>query len=203
MRDPKRADDHVKLSIEDYSSLVLRCLEAGFTIRFTTQGQPNLACARPTAPSDWGFNAQSLQAAAREAAWPDQELIGFLTYGCYDYSPNTTPVSWFAPHSASVFKQWRAFADSVDKEIRLGWMQGPYDFVPTVPFPVVPGAAIPKPRQANKFRTIWNAYIPGQGLAGSGVSNGNGLELPVASNTAVVLPQYLAMAWISIQRVVV
>lgn len=189
--------------MEHFSPIVRHCIEACFTICFSTTGRPQLATARPTDPSDWGFNAQALQATARAADWSDHELIGFLTYGCYDYSPNAPPISWFAPQSASVFKQWNSFADSMEKEIRMGWMTGPYDSIPTVPFRVVPGTAIPKPRQPTKFRTIWNASVPSPELLGSAVSNCSGMELPVASSTAAILPPYLAIAWMSIERVCV
>lgn len=80
-------------------------------------------------------------------------------------------------------------------------MEGPWEFVPTVPFCVVLGAAIHKPRQPGKFRTIWNVSVPGPHLAKIGVDNGNFLVFPVASNAAAALPSYTAMACLSIERV--
>lgn len=146
-RDPRLMSDHVKILLEEYSPIVRRCLDAGFTIRFIPDGRPSLAIAQVTTPEDWSFNAATLQAEATAVAWPDKELIAFLTFGTYDYSADTPPVSWFAPHNISVYKHWKVFADSVSKEIGLGWMHGPHDFIPTIPFRVVPGAAIPKKRQ--------------------------------------------------------
>lgn len=40
-------------------------------------------------------------------------------------------------------------------------------------------------------------------MANSAVDNGNGFLLPVAVKAATVLPPYMAMAWISIERVCV
>lgn len=155
----------------------------------------------PTTPNDWVFYATALQEEARSSSWPDHELLDMFTYGCYDCSPDTTPVSWFAPHSASVYKQWPDFAASVRKEINLGWMEGPWNHIPTVPFRVVPGASIPKPRQPGTFRTKWNASIPGPHLSKSVVDTGNNQSLSVASNAVPVLPHYLAISWLSIERV--
>lgn len=151
--------------------VICRCLKAGFTMQFNTSGHPLLAAAKPTASTDWGCHEQYLQAAARAIDLPDRELIDFLTYGCYDYSTITPPISWFAPHTIYVLKQWTAFANCVEKEIRLGWLQGPYDFIPTVTFRVLPGTGIPKTRQHSKFRTIWNASVSGPDMDGSAVSN--------------------------------
>lgn len=144
-RDQRRTLDHVKISVEGYNPIVRRFLEAGFTIQFVPEGKPSSANTQITKPEDWGFSARALQAAARAIEWLDKELIAFLTFGGYGYSVDTPPISWFAPHSISVYNHWQALAASVHKEIRNGWMQGPYNFIPTVPFRIVPGAAIPKP----------------------------------------------------------
>lgn len=180
--------DHVKISLEDYSPLVRRCIAAGFTIHFVPDGLPKRTTAHVTQPDDWGFNAAELQSAARAIAWPDNELISFLTFGAYDYSADTPPVSWFSLNIRSVYKHWQEFASSVSKEIRMGWMQGPYTFIPTIPFRVVLGAAIPKPRQPNRFHTICNASIPSPMLEYSAFSNDNVIALPVSSNAAARLP---------------
>lgn len=85
----------------------------------------------------------------------------------------------------------------------MGWVKCPYDFIATVSFRVVPGAAILKPSQPNKFRNICNASVRVPNMADSAVGNGNGLELPVASNTAAILLPYLPISWLSIERVCV
>lgn len=46
-----------------------------------------------------------MQAAARAIGWTDQELLNMPTYGGNDYSADKPPVSWFAPHSVSVYKR--------------------------------------------------------------------------------------------------
>lgn len=106
-----------------------------------------------------------------------------------------------SPHSESVFEHWDVFAEGVRKEIDRGWIVGPWSHVPTIPFRVVPGAAIPKPRQPGLFRTIWNASIPGPRLNNSAANNGSDVTIPIASNSSVIQPSYLAMAWLSIERV--
>lgn len=75
-----------------------------------------LVTAKPKAHTDSGFNEQVLQATERAANCQDQEPIGFLTYGCYDYSPNKPPISWFDQHRTSVFKKWTAFAEAWQKK---------------------------------------------------------------------------------------
>lgn len=40
-------------------------------------------------------------------------------------------------------------------------------------------------------------------MACSAVNNGNGLTIPIATNTVAVLPPYLGMPWLSIERVCV
>lgn len=144
-----------------------------------------------------------LKTVARSTACPDKELIAFLTFGGYDYSADTPPISWFAPHSVSLYTHWQVFADNINKEIEQGWMQGHYDFIPTLPFRVVTGAAIPRKRQPDKFHTIWNALVRGPLMACSEVGNGNGMNLPIVSSSAAALPPYLAMTWLSIERVCV
>lgn len=200
-RDPRRMSDHVRISLEDYSTLVRRCLAAGFTIQFVPDRRPKLATVQVTQPEDWRFNAAELQSAVRAISWPDNELIAFLTFGGYDYSADTPSVSWFSPHSSSVYKEWQEIANSSTKEIRLGWMKGPYAFIPTITFRIVPGAAIQKPSQPNRFRTIWNDSIPSPMMDYSAIRNGNGIELPVASNAAARMHSYMAMDWLSIERV--
>lgn len=73
--------------------------------------------------------------------------------------------------------------------------------MPTVPFGLVRGAAIPKPGKLGKFRTIWNASFPGPYSDKSAVINGNVLVLPIASNAAAVLPSNMAIVWLSIEQV--
>lgn len=91
-RDRKRIGDHLVLFKEDYAPIFHRCLRAGFTILFDTNGSPRFVHAQPKMLGDWGFNAAALQAAERSMEWPDRELLDFLTYGGYDYSANTPPV---------------------------------------------------------------------------------------------------------------
>lgn len=47
---------------------------------------------------------------------------------------------------------------------------------------------------------MWNALVPGTHLTKSAVDNGNDVVLSVASNAADILPSYMAMAWLSIER---
>lgn len=150
-RDPTGLADHVVLSMKDYTHVVKRCIRVGFTIKYTARGHPEIVSALPTKETEWGYKANALQAAARTIEWPDHELLTMLTFGGYEYSADTPPVSWFALHSASVYRHWPDSAASVRKEIRLGWMAGPWEFVPTVTFQAVPYAAIQKPRQPGKF----------------------------------------------------
>lgn len=172
-----------------------------FTVKFDLQGKPELVSAQPTKPIDWESHAAALQPAEKQIAWPENELIGMLTYRGYDYSSDTPMVSWFAPHSASVCKQGTDLKASVCKEIRLGWVQGPWNFVPTVSFRVFPSATIRKPRQPCKFCTTWNASFLSPHLAKSVVDNCDQVVLHVASNAAAVLPSYMAIAFLSIERV--
>lgn len=120
--------------MEEYALLVRLCLDAGFTIQFVPDGQQFLATAQATKPDDWGFHAVELQVEEHAITWPENDLITFLTFSGYDYSSKTPPVSWFAPHSVSGYDQWQAFAEIVTKEIIFGWMNGSYDFMPTVRF---------------------------------------------------------------------
>lgn len=89
-------------------------------------------------------------------------------------------------------------------------MKGPWPFIPTIPFRVVLGYTIPKPRQPERYRTIWNASVAGPHIAKSAVDNGGCLTLPVKGNGAcvtllvactdgAVLTPYKAMAWLSIE----
>lgn len=78
--------------MEYYAPIIPRCLRAGFTIRFDTNGLLRVVHAQTTKPKDWGFNASALQTAARSIQWPNRELIYFLTYSGYDYSANIPPV---------------------------------------------------------------------------------------------------------------
>lgn len=197
-RDVHLFQDHVALSIEDYIPIVQLCLVSGFTLRFQQEGRPPLMTHCQTSDEYWGFNASALQSAERTIEWPDHELIEFLMFGAIDYSGDTLPVSWFAPHSSSAYNHWDMFSASVRKEIEKGWIKGPWAVIPTAPFRVVPGAAIPKPRQPSKYRTIWNASVPGPRLGHNVVDNGIGIVLPVETKAAAVLPPYLAMAWMSI-----
>lgn len=78
-----------------------------------------MAATQSIEPDDWVFNANALQVEKRAAGWPDHELIGFLTHGRFYYSVGTPKISWFAPYSSSMFKQWTSFVESVKKEIGL------------------------------------------------------------------------------------
>lgn len=53
----------------------------------------------------------------------------------------------------------------MEKEIKAGWIRGTWSHPSTVPFLIVPGAAIPKPRRPDHYRIIWNASVPGPHLA--------------------------------------
>lgn len=59
-RDSSRARDHVAISFEEYTHVVKRCLRAGFTINFSTDGSPALSVVLPTEECDWGFSAATL-----------------------------------------------------------------------------------------------------------------------------------------------
>lgn len=98
--------------MEDYAPIVHSCIRAGFIIRFETNEHHRIMHAQPTRPEDWGFNAAALQTTKRAIELIDRKLLNFLTYGGYNYSANTPLVSWFAPHSVSVYRHWGAFADS-------------------------------------------------------------------------------------------
>lgn len=128
-------------------------------------------------------------------------MIDFLTYGGYDYSYRTPPLSWFARHSRALYTHWGPFSKSVRKEIWLCWMAGTSGFIPMVPFQVVPSTAITEPRQPSKFRTIWNASILVPRMTKSAVENGANLEVTVSSNPNAIVPQYLVMVWLSIESV--
>lgn len=110
-------------------------------------------------------------------------------------------MSWLAPHSLSFHKHWAAFADNMPEEISAGWLRGTWAYPPTVPLSTVPCAVIPEPRCPHQYRIIWNASVPGQHVQKSLDSNGAGLALIVATNAAAELPFYLAIAWLSIERV--
>lgn len=133
--------------------------------------------------------------------WPDKELLHFLRFGYYEYLEETPTVYWFAPHSRTAYSQWATFFDNVSQEIADGWLKGAWSHPPAVPFRVVPGATIPKPRRPNAFRNIWNGSIPGPTCPRSAVNNGNGCVRPVATNAVDFVPSRLAMMWLSIERV--
>lgn len=187
--------------MEEYSEPVLVCLHAGFTLHFDKNGKAHVTSVRPQYVGAWGFNAELLRRQALGMSWPDHELIYMLNTGGYDYSQNTPPVSWFTPHRISVYKHWNTFAVNMRKEIEAEWMRGTWSHPPTVPFRIVPGATIPKPRRADQYRITWNASVPGPHLPESLIGNGAGLLLPSTANAAVELPPYLAIAWLSMQRV--
>lgn len=124
-----------------------------------------------------------------------------MTFSVYEYSNNTTPVSWFAPHRQSLYTHWEALSAIVQTIISMGWMNGTWDFIPTAPFRVVHSAAIPKPRKPSKCRKIWTASIPGPEMEKRAVDNGANHELSVESNANAFLPPYLVMDCISIERI--
>lgn len=80
--------------MEDYTPVVRTCLHAWFTIKFIHAVQSKLLSLQPTKQKEFFFNSDALQAAAREKAWPNHELVGMLTYGGHDYSSETPPVPW-------------------------------------------------------------------------------------------------------------
>lgn len=158
---PKRMADHVALSTEDYTTIVRTFIRAGFAVKVTPEVQAELLSTQFTKPSELGFNAKELKAAVREITWLDHEIVEMLTFGGHEYSPNTPPVSWFTPHSASVYKHWSEFSARVPKEIWLTWMEGPWKHIHTVTFRIVPSTVLPKPRRTGKFREIRNASVTG------------------------------------------
>lgn len=89
----------------------------------------------------------------------------------------------------------------IKKKMQLGWMEGSWPFITTVPFRVFPGASIPKARQHGRFRTIINASLPSPHFAKSAVDKCADLSLPVESNVTDVLYPCMAMEWLSINRV--
>lgn len=140
--------------MEYYSDPLRVCLRAGFTLHFDRDGQPHLTTVRPPDVSAWGFNAELLRRRATEMSWPDDELVDMLSIGGYDYSQNTAPVSWFAPHIISVHKHWDAFDVNMCKEFEAGWMRVARSHPPSVSFRIVPGATIPKLRRPDRYLII-------------------------------------------------
>lgn len=136
-------------------------MEDGFTILFVPNGRPSLNTDQVTNLDDWGFNDLKPQAGERAIEYPDSKRIAFLTFGGYEYYANTPPMSWLPPQSVLVYTNFQAFTGRIAKEIEQECMKGTYDFMPTVPFCVEPAAAITKPRNLDKLRTIWSPSVPG------------------------------------------
>lgn len=131
-------------------------------IRFNSDDFPRLISVQPTRSEEWGYSSAAFRAAVQELAWPQSELADMVSLVGHELYSNNPSVSWFAPRSSSVFKHWPDFSDSVRKEICLDRMEGPSDFVPTVPFRAFHGAAIQShgnrvnsaPSGTLRFRTL-------------------------------------------------
>lgn len=123
----------------------------------------------------WGFNAGQVRRRKELLNCPDHEVLHFLEYGCCEYSEDTPPVSWFAPHSSTVYAHWATFHENVSQEIKDCWLVGPWQHPLAVPFRIIPGATMPKPRRPNACRNIFNRSVPGPRFTRSAASNGRGL----------------------------
>lgn len=75
---------------------------------------------------------------------------------------------------------------------------GQWNFSPTLPFLVIPGAAIPKLRQLGRFRIIWDASVPKQSSSQSAADNGGGITSLIATNMEAELQSYTSIAFVSI-----
>lgn len=181
--------------------MVRQIIDGGASILWSRAGAPTVARQEASSVEQWGFNADRLRWRGEQLQWPDKELLHFLEYGCYEYSSETPPVSWFAPHSGTVYAHWQTFVENVQQEIDDGWLKGAWPHPPAVSFRIVPGATIPKPRRPNAVRTIWNGSIPGPDCQRSAIDNGQGCVRLVATNAAARLPGALAMMWLSLERV--
>lgn len=152
---------HEVFDIDDYTAPVIAALKACFTILFSEHSRASLAVNRRKNSNHFGFKAEVIKEAAQDIQWEDHELVHSLKYGFYDYSADTPPISWFDPPSASIYKQWATFQNNVQSEIDKGWIAGPSQGVPMIPFRIVPVSVIPKPRRPDKFTVICNASLPG------------------------------------------
>lgn len=168
--------------------MVLRILEGGASIVWTLDGAPEVARPPASVRQQWGFSVDMLRRRGERMDWPDKELLHFLEFGCYEYSEKTQPVSWFAPHSRTVYAHWDTFVDNVRQEISDEWLKGAWSHPPAVPFRIIPGATIPKPRRPNAFHTICNGSVPGLTCPRGTVGNGAGCSRPVAN---IQLERYL------------
>lgn len=92
------------ISMEDYHPLVHQILRGGVNI-MDYRRQANNSSPEESQANQSGFNAKRLRWRGEQMGLPDEQLLKFLRFCCYEYSEETPPVSWFAPHSRTVYAQ--------------------------------------------------------------------------------------------------
>lgn len=103
--------------MEDYAPAVQEILTQGGTIIWDKKGRQSLTRTRPTKRADRGFNAEAVRRAGIRLGCKDKEMLQFLKFGCYDCSKNTPQELWFAPHSATIYRNWVTFHKNFQDEI--------------------------------------------------------------------------------------
>lgn len=99
-------------------------LGAEFFIKFGTPPEeiPQILSVKRTAQEAWSFDSGVLGVVGKAINWTEEELLDMILYGGYKYLSEKPLVSWFAPHSPSLYKQWAEFEASVSKEKCQEWM---------------------------------------------------------------------------------
>lgn len=121
-RDPRKDKNHVTLSLDGYAPFVKQIIKGGASIICNSDNEPEVARLTASRVDQWGFNTAWLKQRGERLGWPDQELLYFLSVGCAEYCQETPPVSWFAPHSRTVYAGWTTFFENVSREIADGWL---------------------------------------------------------------------------------
>lgn len=109
-----------------------------------------------------------------------------------------TPRRVDRPPAASTYNHFDVYAANISADIRKGWISMPLPVTRTIPFCIVPGDAIPKPRQPEKFRVIANASVPTPRHLQIAIRTPTGKRIPVLTNATARLPASFSFTWASI-----
>lgn len=190
---PGNSSAEVRIGLNEYHPTVVKVIRAGFTLELPKKSPPKICAVVPLQRRDWGFDAERLMQDGMSIDWRDKELLFYLKWGFYDYSPDTPPICSFSPHQKKIWEAGGEFEEAIQES----WIGESQDHPPTIPFQVTPGSV--ERKRDNSWRLVWNASWPALGTHESLVNTSDSGWIPVSSNANTRLPENLQFEWGAIE----
>lgn len=108
----------------------------------------------------WRFDAEEIWRDAMSIQWPDRYLLDRIVYIFRDYGDRTPWVITASNNIQSERNDAEELLCCIYKEITKDWLSPPSDYLPTIPFRIIPGRIVPKKESKEGKRLEWNASWP-------------------------------------------